>query len=151
MFFNLSLFFSLKNNDKKFNIFSLFAALATQIRIMGILLIIFYILFTFWEFLENKKNSKQSYLKTSYIIILYFIFLYLFWPFLWDNPISNLLETFFTFSNYDWGLKVFYLGNYLTADNLPWHYIPVWIIITTPITYLIFFSIGLYFILNVFF
>ena len=145
-------FFSLKNNDTKNLIFfSLFAALATQIRIMGILLIIFYILFTFWEFLENKKNSKQSYLKTSYIIILYFIFLYLFWPFLWANPISNLLETFFTFSNYDWGLKVFYLGNYLTADNLPWHYIPVWIIITTPITYLIFFSIGLYFILNVFF
>ena len=140
-----------KNNFKHLIFFSLFAALATQIRIMGILLIIFYILFFFWDTLEDRKYLKKNYLSSLITIISYFTFLYIFWPFLWGNPISNLIETFFTFSNYNWGLKVFYLGNYINADDLPWHYALVWIIITTPITYIIFFFIGFFYVLKIFF
>ncbi len=132
-------------------LFSFFAAIATQIRVMGILLIVFYISFIFWETLEDRKFLKKNLFKTFIATILFFTFLYIFWPFLWNNPFSNFMETFRTFSNYNWGLDVFYLGNYINADNLPWHYVIVWIFITTPLTYTIFFLIGFFYTLRVFF
>ena len=70
------------------------------------------------------------------------LFLYTFWPFLWGDPIQNLIKTFSTFSNYEWGLKVLYLGEYINADNLPWHYAIVWIFITSPLIYIFFFLVG---------
>ena len=35
-----------------------------------------------------------------------------------------------------------YLGSFVSATTLPWHYVPVWIIITTPIVYTFGFLIG---------
>ena len=143
-------FASYKDNSLKHLIlFSLFAALATQIRIMGILLILFYLSFVLWEALEDWKNIKKNYLRIFLTIIFYFIFLYVFWPFLWSDPFTNLIKTFLTFSNYDWGLKVFYLGDYISADNLPWHYVFVWIFVTTPLIYIVFFLLGFINILKV--
>jgi len=43
---------------------------------------------------------------------------------------------------YPWGGKVLYLGSYVDAAQLPWHYIPVWILISTPLLYIICFFIG---------
>ena len=91
--------------------FSLFSAIATQIRVMGILLILVYIIFVFWEVIENRKEIKKNYSKILICIISYFVFLYALWPFLWADPVGNFIKTFLTFSNYDWNLKVFYLGN----------------------------------------
>ena len=131
-----------KNSFKNLILFSLFAAFATQIRIMGIQLIFFYLLYFFWQSLEEKKFLKKNFICLINTLFFYFLFLYIFWPFLWGNPIQNLIKTFLTFSNYEWGLKVFYLGKYINADNLPWHYTIVWIFITSPLIYIFFFLIG---------
>jgi hypothetical protein len=46
-------------------------------------------------------------------------------------------------SNYvRWSGYNLYFGEYILASNLPWHYIPVWIFITTPIFYLLLFVYG---------
>ena len=131
-----------KNSLKNLILFSLFAAFATQIRIMGIQLIFFYLLYFFWQSLEEKKFLKKNSIYLINTLFFYFLFLYIFWPFLWENPIQNLIKTFLTFSNYEWGLKVFYLGKYINADNLPWHYTIVWIFITSPLIYIFFFLVG---------
>ena len=131
-----------KNSLKNLILFSLFAAFATQIRIMGIQLIFFYLLYFFWQSLEEKKFLKKNSICLISTLFFYFLFLYIFWPFLWENPIQNLIKTFLTFSNYEWGLKVFYLGEYINADNLPWHYAIVWIFITSPLVYIFFFLVG---------
>lgn len=39
-------------------------------------------------------------------------------------------------------ISVLYLGRYIPSIDLPWHYIPVWIIITTPVIYTVCFFIG---------
>jgi hypothetical protein len=65
-------------------------------------------------------------------------------PALWSNPLKNFIEALFLFSRYEqWGGQVFYMGQYLTPDQLPWHYIPVWIAITTPLLYTAAFLLGL--------
>jgi len=41
-----------------------------------------------------------------------------------------------------WGI-VLYMGDYIRGGSLPWHYLPVWMAISTPISYLLFFILGL--------
>ena len=123
--------------------FSLFAALSTQIRIMGIFLFFLFLLFWFLQSLEEEKFFKKNLSHLIGLIFFYFLFLYCLWPYLWGSPFENFFKTFKIFSNYSWGSYVYYFGEYIKANNVPWHYIPVWIFITTPIMYLIVFFLGL--------
>lgn len=41
---------------------------------------------------------------------------------------------------------VLYLGAFIKATELPWHYVPLWILITTPLSYIFFFLIGCFWI-----
>ncbi|WP_375438036.1 hypothetical protein [uncultured Hymenobacter sp.] len=36
---------------------------------------------------------------------------------------------------YLYGFTNFYLGEQLLATDLPWHYIPVWMLVTIPVPY----------------
>ena len=45
-------------------------------------------------------------------------------------------------SAYQWRGGIFYLNEYISALNLPWHYPIVWILISTPILYLFLFFFG---------
>ena len=57
------------------------------------------------------------------------------WPYLWADPISNFLAAFQNLKHYPWRFTNLYMGQLLTVTELPWHYIPVWIFITTPLPY----------------
>jgi hypothetical protein len=45
--------------------------------------------------------------------------------------------------HYPWPGKILYLGDFVKAKNLPWHYVPVWIALSTPFIYLLLFAVGL--------
>jgi len=93
--------------------------------------------------ISTKKNIFK-------IIVFFFLlntFTLLFWPYLWNDPINNLLSTFKSMSAYQWRGGIFYLNEYISALNLPWHYPIVWILISTPILYLFLFFLGSYLIL----
>ncbi len=66
------------------------------------------------------------------------------WPFLWPNPIGRLGESMSLMSNFVGGPVVaVYMGMAHETTSLPWHYLPVWIGITTPPAYLVLASVGL--------
>jgi hypothetical protein len=71
------------------------------------------------------------------------VFVVLFWPNLWTNPPGNFLEAFNQMRRYPWTGAVFYRGEEIPATQLPWHYVPCWIVITTPVLYSLFFAVGL--------
>lgn len=131
-------------------LFSLFSAFATSIRVLGVLFFFLFIFFILLYALEKKEFLKNNYKKIFLYLISYPCFLYMFWPFLWESPFENFIVAFKSFANYDWGGEIFYLGDYIKATNLPWHYIPVWIYISMPILIFLFFIIGLINILNKF-
>jgi hypothetical protein len=64
------------------------------------------------------------------------------WIWLWADPVSNLLEAFTNMARFRWGGSVLYLGHHVPGSEVPWHYVPVWIAITTPPLYLALFVIG---------
>ena len=57
----------------------------------------------------------------------------LFWPILWQSPWREFINAFSMMSKYPFGRPVLYEGKYFLPENLPWHYLPVWIGITTPV------------------
>ncbi|SDY27974.1 hypothetical protein [Hymenobacter psychrophilus] len=57
------------------------------------------------------------------------------WPYLWADPLSRLLLAFQRMSHFPWQGEVLYWGKLEQAQQLPWHYGPVWLLITTPVAY----------------
>ena len=74
---------------------------------------------------------------------LFFIifFTILFWPYLWDDP-SRIFEILKSMSKFRWIGEVFFNGEYYIAKYMPWYYLPITIIITTPFLQIALFIIG---------
>ena len=130
--------FSLKN----IFFFSLFTAFATSVRVMGIFLFLLFLLFLLFNSLEEKRFFKKNINKFCYLIIFYSLITFIFWPFLWESPINNFIFTLKSFANFNMSFEIFYLGEFYNIKNLPWHYIPIWIFVTTPLIFFLFFLIG---------
>ena len=65
------------------------------------------------------------------------------WPYLWDNPVRYLGAALGSFGHYAKAMDVFYLGRFVAVRALPWHYVPVWLLITTPVPCVVLFGLGL--------
>ena len=120
-------------------IFSIISSLAIDIRILGvflpILVFLIYIINIYW--VENYKNNTIKPLLL--FLILTPLFITFFWPYLWQDPLGNFIIIFKKLSNFDENIYNFYLGQYISAKNLPWHYPIVWILISTPFFYIFLF------------
>ncbi|KAA9327025.1 hypothetical protein F0P96_17415 [Hymenobacter busanensis] len=57
------------------------------------------------------------------------------WPYLWAASWADLLHFSERLRAYRWTHSVLYLGQFIPARHVPWHYIPVWVLITTPLAY----------------
>jgi hypothetical protein len=123
------------------------SALLIDIRIPGIMLPFITIFFVFADLIfGNKRKVKIKITLMSLIVYTSVLILctILFWPVLWKNPLINFINAFKEMSNYPWTGYNLYLGNQLRGGSaLPWHYIPVWLIITTPPMYVFFALIGI--------
>ena len=86
--------------------------------------------------IRNVATTLVGYLSVTVICVV------LFWPFLWENPIVHFHESLARMSHYPWGGSVRYFGELIPATRLPWHYIPVWVGITTPLLYIVLFAVG---------
>ena len=65
------------------------------------------------------------------------------WPYLWANPLKNLLEAYRVMGSYQWGGEVLLWGEYIhPISGMPWYYLPSWILITIPVGVGVFFLIG---------
>lgn len=114
-------------------IHALASALAVDVRIMGLLLaattllaISLLIIRGFLAWPQGLKITAIYVLSSCLLIILMF-------PFLWADPWGNLLIAFANMSQFGrWGGDVLYFGQLISGENLPWHYAPIWISITTP-------------------
>ena len=128
-----------KNKIKYIIFFTFFSALSISTRLSASLIPFTIMLF---HFINNKNFNLRS-LNFYLLNIIYFcIFFYISFPFLWENPFINLIEVFNKLSSHSWNGNVLYLGKIYKNTDAPWHYIPVWFIITTPLIYFIFFLFG---------
>lgn len=68
----------------------------------------------------------------------------LFWPFLWHNPLGHFLEALRDMSHFSRqaNLRMLFAGKMITAATIPWFYVPLWMLVTTPVSYVVLFFIG---------
>jgi hypothetical protein len=55
-----------------------------------------------------------------------------FWPWAMASPFIRPIEALLSFANAPYGADVLFNGRPVPSDNLPWYYVPVWLLITTP-------------------
>ena len=144
-FFTISLFFFLESINKlsikNLIYFSLFNALAINLRIFAIFLPFFFIFIliakSFYTniFVKNYKNL-------IFYIFSLVIFTYIFWPYLWENPLQKFIELFLALENDLLQIKILYFNQYIPNTFLPSTYIINWIVISSPIFQIIFFLLG---------
>lgn len=128
---------------------ALVSALLIDIRLAGLIIPLIAGSFIAFETIcskETRAKWKDTADSVAVFAVFLIFFIILFWPFLWRDPVEHFFEALHRMSNFSSmaNSPVFYLGNYFKASALPWHYIPTWLAITTPIIYSAFFVVGLF-------
>ncbi len=117
-------------------------AAAINVRVGGILLIAYFGLFTILSFLL--KNDLRPLLKNTRVVSRTFLTGLLvvaggyfagmiYWPYAREAPFSNPFKALSEMSNFSTSIRMLFNGEHLWSDELPWSYIPHWILITAPI------------------
>ncbi len=118
-------------------------ALAINIRIMGILLIAVTAGVLLIKLISKPKARTQILISLAIFLAATFFLTVALWPWLWASPIENLMEGFRNMAHFRQAIPVWYMGiPNIISNNIPWHYIPVWILVTTPIFYIALFAAG---------
>lgn len=60
------------------------------------------------------------------------------WPYLAHGFVSRFLEILGAASNFPWKGEFLFMGRMVSATGLPWYYLPVWILVSTPLFILFF-------------
>ncbi|MCK9400398.1 MAG: hypothetical protein M0Q51_10465 [Bacteroidales bacterium] len=137
---------------------ALASALLISTRIVGVFVPAVTLLFLFLkpfilkeEFIIGSALKAAGILASLRVVLIkggYYLFMIsllavAFWPYLWNDPFRRFIEIFTTMSHFNWDDPVLFRGNFFQPSNLPFYYIPFWIMITTPILYSVFFLFGL--------
>jgi hypothetical protein len=116
-------------------------AFAIDVRVVGILLPAATVAFFVARLARGELRRRAGFTLAAYLAATS-VLVVAFWPYLWPAPWAHFLDALGNMARFPWGESVLYLGEVTPAAELPWHYIPVWIGISTPIPYLVLFVAG---------
>ncbi len=124
---------------------ALACAFLIDIRILGAVVPLLTVVLLPACWLARRRRGETTPLAWKPLLgfaLLTMLFVTLFWPILWRNPPLHLYRAFREMSSYPWGGSVLYRGAIIKASRLPWHYLPWWMLISTPIVYSLLFAVG---------
>ena len=112
------------------------AGLLPNFRIMGAMLLPAVLgmlaMDAFYAMKRGDGDIKRILANTGAFLTAFAVAIYVLWPAVWSDPPLRLIEAFATLSNapkYDVPL---FQGEFTRHPNIPWSYLPTWILITTP-------------------
>ena len=150
-FFTIAMLFLIKALRHKKIVWAIlagvFAALAISIRVLGILIPLFFIIGAVYQVILDRAHLKKLALLFLIFLLVSIPVLIFSWPILLHKPLFHFVNAFEEMSQFPWGGYNLYFGEFIRATELPWHYLPVWISITTPLVFLMFFLTGLIYII----
>lgn len=107
--------------------------------------ILLFVALLFWIFTlefdsEKGGSNHRTGLKVASLALVALVALgtvYLCWPWLRNHPVSGWVELIRFFSSHPKPGSVFYLGQTYPIGSAPWHYAPVYFLVTTPVSLLL--------------
>ncbi|MCG8699134.1 MAG: glycosyltransferase family 39 protein [Bacteroidales bacterium] len=123
--------------------------LTITLRIIGVVLVAFIPLFLYQVFMEKETNlgkfiKSSVFAKVLVLAAIIFVSMVAFFPFLWESPIRNFFTVIENMSKFRFYMDhIFYMGELHSIHEIPWHYIFVWIGISTPVVVLLLSFLGI--------
>jgi hypothetical protein len=121
---------------------ALATAIAIDLRLMAVVLPVCTIAIIIIKLAKAELSASRNLSLLSVFLVTTCILVVAMWPWLWSDPIGNFVQAFENMSKFRFPGTVRYMGEFISATKLPWHYSLVWISITTPLLYLFLFAIG---------
>lgn len=121
---------------------ALATAFAIDVRVAGIVLVAATIALLVARTMKREVSARPSLTALAIYLVATSALVVAFWPWLWSDPLGHFGQALASMSKFRFDYEVLYLGDYVRATQLPWHYLPVWISITTPPLYLLLFMAG---------
>ncbi len=114
-----------------------FSASMRQVGLIPAFLIYFMVLVYRSEIPQKRKFQ---------LLVTHFMFtlsmLILFQPYYWEETIPRISESLSRANNFSYPGFTLTNGEFLLNTSLPWNYLPLWILFTVPVGYLLLFLIG---------
>ncbi|MEK7595504.1 MAG: hypothetical protein AAB443_02880 [Patescibacteria group bacterium] len=106
--------------------------LTSSFRLLGVSLFIIHLLYSL-------KNSKLSVLRESFLVFFVSLaVLVISLPLFSEGILEGFKTLIQSASNFEyWDNKMLFLGEFISKNQRPWYYLPVWLVITTPLYILI--------------
>ncbi|ALD22084.1 hypothetical protein [Hymenobacter sp. DG25A] len=123
-------------------VLGILTALATDIRVQGLLVALPTLAVLLRLPAHAYSSSRRAFLILVYLTTTLAV-AFLGWPYLWATPVNELWAALNQLDSYFWVEPCLYWGKLIPANQLPWHYLPVWILITTPVSYSLLALLGL--------
>ena len=137
------LFHGKKFTWPKFLLFGLCLGMALSVRTGGVLAFCFFGVQAGYYILVNSPWRGQSLraaafaslglgLKTVAAVVVAWAVMIAFWPWALENPIVNPVKAFDLVRHFHRGFLVLFQGQAVWSNELPWYYLPWYLLITTP-------------------
>jgi hypothetical protein len=123
---------------------ALATGLALNTRLPALIVPMTTLLIMGWELLRNRPFPRKNLVFMAAYVPLSVLFLVPFFPYLWEDTFQRLVGAFSEMSAFNWDSYVWLFGDRISALDVPFYYIPAWILITTPLVYLLFIFTGFY-------
>jgi hypothetical protein len=112
-------------------------AVAIDVRVAAILLVPMTLVLTVIQAAKHRRPLGGRIGLAALFVVIAAVVVVLLFPWLWADPLGRFtgvvanMSTFQRFTE-----RVRYLGTSYPATGLPWHYVPVWVAVSTPLPYL---------------
>ncbi|MCA8832890.1 hypothetical protein [Hymenobacter pini] len=116
---------------------------AIDVRTMAVLLVGFTVGFAVLEGWARPAIRRQLFGSFLLLVSVLAVVIVMGWPYLWEAPVQHFVAAFTSFSRYRADMLTVYMGQELSVRDLPWHYLPVWMLVTTPLPYVALLLAGL--------
>lgn len=126
-------------------LFAFIGALCTNARIVGAIVIASCLIVLILRGFADKTWRK--YLVYAFLEgVLSLGFYVMITPITWVNPVKGIIDTIKTFSDYGgYEGPILFMGQYYRPSDIPFYYLPLWIIMTTPLFLQLLLGTGLVF------
>jgi hypothetical protein len=134
----------LSMNLRSVTVHALACALLFDMRILGGFVPVFTALLMLPRFFWSLREQMSKVPLLLWCGLVFAVGAVAFWPTLWHSPAQELLNALRTMSAYPWEYGVRFWGEFVPSTQLPWFYLLLWMVITTPLVHIVLIALGGY-------
>lgn len=129
--------------------FAVSVVVSANVRIVGIVFLLLMLGYLLVDFIMGRTmqsagydmRCKHPFLCSAGLVLIWLVLYIAILPITWKHPLHGVLDVFAQFSQYDnWDSTIVFMGEVIGKTEIPWYYVPIWILVSVPVWYLLLFA-----------